>query len=182
MTQETIRPDQLKATNSPTDGYTAVFDSGTEKFEWTLISGASQNDFVSYSVVWSTSQNPQPSIGNGVLEASYLLRDGMCYFRVWLYIGGTTSIPPSGNWRFSLPFTVDNNVPFNGYTGEAILTDTSEVDVYFLKPRIRSGTLLEYFYLPFPSGLMTNRLTSSQPIIIAGGDSLEIQIEYKISS
>lgn len=181
MTQETIRPDQLKATNSPSEGYTIVFDSATEKFEWTQVSGISPNTFVDFDTVWSSSANPQPEIGDGVLNTAYLLRDGMCHFKLWLYVGGTTVIP-SGYWKFSLPFTPNTTNPYNRYVGDAVLTDYSENIVYFLKPKVNSltGASLEYFYLPSPSGTTLNRLTSTYPITINGGDFLELQIEFAV--
>lgn len=183
MTQETIRPDQLKATNSPTNGYTVVFDSATEKFEWTQTSGISPNSFVPYSTTWSSSESPQPDIGDGVLSAKYMLRDGMCYFKLWLYVGGTTVIP-SGYWKFSLPADVENIAPLNRFVGEAVLTDNSEGVYYFMKTKAVSApsNSLEFFYLPTPSGTSLNRLTSTFPITIEGGDSLEIQVEFEVNT
>lgn len=59
-------------------------------------------DYHEFTPAWDTAANPQPSLGNGTLFASYLLTQGLCFYALKL-IYGSTSTGGTGTWRFSLP-------------------------------------------------------------------------------
>jgi len=61
--------------------------------------------WISYSPVWSTS-GTQPVIGNGALIGRYLTIGPLCFVRIRLYVGTTTTFG-TGAFQFSVPLTMN---------------------------------------------------------------------------
>ncbi len=63
----------------------------------------------SYAPAWTTTL-VAPTMGNGTIHGEYIVHGNLCYFTMTL-IGGTTTRPGTGNWRFSLPFAHGGALP-----------------------------------------------------------------------
>ena len=81
-----------------------------------------------YDPEWSC-ETTAPSIGNGSLIGRYILYGKLCYFKVKLVAGSTTTFG-TGDWIFSLPVPA-SSVDYIPMYGKTYVYDTSE-DYYAL--------------------------------------------------
>jgi hypothetical protein len=91
-------------TGNSTGVYVVIDNSGlTQSFKTTreTLLG-SQIPWSTYTVTWSSQNNPQPVLGNGTITGYYTTVGKTVFVRVKLNWGTTTSGGTS-DWRFSLP-------------------------------------------------------------------------------
>lgn len=135
------------------------------------------NSMVDYAVAW-TAATANPAIGNGVLRGRYTLRGRMCLVNIYLIIGSTTTLG-TGDWRFSLPFTVKNGVVYT-YIGNAHLRDSGANNYerfVFANP---GGVDLRTF-VQLDNATNVNVLNATTPWAWGSGDSMNLQIEYEVN-
>ncbi|MFJ6935682.1 hypothetical protein [Streptomyces sp. NPDC101132] len=131
-----------------------------------------------YSPTWTGSVST-PAIGNGTLEGEYALVGGICFVRVSVEMGSTTTYG-SGQYKFSLPFTVATlGTTKMGYIGSAYCTDAG-VAYYAGITRAIGG---ESFMIAI-SGTTSTGSTPAEwnpvrPFTFASGDAINLFLAYK---
>lgn len=155
----------------------------------TTINGATFDNittgaWIPYSPVWSTTNNPQPSLGAGVLNARYIKIGRAVTIKI--YIGTGVGITyGNGAWKFSLPFNAVNTQPI-----------VSGANVAWTGTGMLSG----FGPVPMTSVIFTSDLTTvsawsfntgAAPVTVApldsnffnvGFNSAELQITYETAT
>ena len=130
--------------------------------------------FADYTPAW-TSTGTQPVLGNGTLTGRYTRYGPLCFCRIRLVAGSTTTFG-TGQWQFSFPMN------FAGAAGGAPLpgmgTDASTGQVFLATGRLDNAAKFSANYHPVAVALAA--WTSSAPFVWAVGDILNWQFFYEI--
>lgn len=134
-------------------------------------------EWFSFVSAWSSSGNPQPSLGNGTLNARFRMEGDDLTLLLRLVIGTTTTLG-TNNWSFTLPVAArtDNSLP---YLGQAI-TRRPGVQNFPSFVKVPSGATTLTFFIPTHQIVADiDNLTPAYPIAWAANDYLEVHVRYR---
>lgn len=133
-----------------------------------------------FPIQWTTDGATQPSIGNGTLDARYLVSGRICMLSVGLWIGSTTNTG-SGNWQFSLPVPCGGSGMKTQYTGVAHCRN-SGIASYERSAVISPETDMNklWIFISPAQGTNYNTLTATHPFTWGANDSLTFSISYEV--
>ena len=130
---------------------------------------------VSYTPTW-TASTTNPALGNGTLVGKYLRIGNMCYVRIRLQLG-STSTTGSGNWRFALPFTAQTNSGNDGAPTGGYAEDNGVAGYRIAACSIPTvGT-----YVEPQNGTGNSSYSSTVPFTWANTDYLTFSIVYEVA-
>lgn len=132
-------------------------------------------DLVTYTPTW-TASTTNPVIGNGTLVGKYLRIGKMCYVRIRLQIGSTTTTG-SGSWRFALPFTAQTNSLNDGAPTGGYAEDNGVAGYRIVACAIPSaGT-----YVEPQNGTGNSSYTPTVPFTWGNTDYLQFAFVYEVA-
>jgi hypothetical protein len=118
----------------------------------------------SYTPIWAVISGTQPVLGNGTLTGSYSRIGDLVFFRIQLNIGSTTTTG-SGNYTFSLPFTMGSAV--NGVAGDGTSLDSGVAWYTGFTPITVQNGFTDKFTLNNTSNVL---MSNTFPHVIGNGD------------
>lgn len=128
---------------------------------------------VNYTPAW-TADTTNPAIGNGTLAGVYTLTGKMVDAWIYLLIGSTTTLG-TGNWHFSLPFTVASlGVPFYGV---ARIRNAATANHARLA-QLSQGSTDVYYFVGMDDNTNLNNIGPTAPFAWGQGDSMAVSIRY----
>ncbi|MFI8104698.1 hypothetical protein [Streptomyces sp. NPDC086023] len=131
-----------------------------------------------YTTTWTGSVS-NPAIGNGTMEAEYALCGGVCFVRVSVEMGSTTTYG-SGQYKWTLPFQAATLATTKlGYIGSAYCTDAG-VAYYAGITRAIGGESFMIAISPTTStGSTPAEWNPVRPFTFASGDAINLFLAYK---
>ena len=145
-------------------------------------------EWIPYTPTWSCSSGAAPDKGDGTLVASFKLNGKDCRFKLCLTFGSSTTGGDGGNWRFTLPFAVQDissQGPPNNYMMAHARDVSSPSASYPLQAQINysvSSTLLTLL-AGMTAGTNVNYCTYNVPFTWSGAagalDNLSVDGWYR---
>jgi len=129
---------------------------------WVAVGGGAST---SYTPVW-TSSGTAPSLGNGTLTGKYSRVGDLVYFSMKLTFGSTTTAG-TGDYSFSLPFTMTNTS--NGIAGDAAALNDGVAWYTGYTPNTVINIQTSKFICILPSGVA---ITATAPFSFGTADSI----------
>ena len=141
------------------------------------VSKLGPGQFLPFTPVWSSSLNPQPALGNGVLEGAYQ-QIGRAVFCNVRFVPGSTTTYGNGFWYFSTPLV---GTTLRSWFGDALLIDSV--------PSTPTHTMMAVRYDAFASRhflLTTHEVPGRDvgplvPHAWHNGEALEFSIIYEVA-
>ena len=140
---------------------------------------ASQNfpQWLNYTPVWSA-DGGTPVLGNGTLFGKFSMIGANIRYLGELYLGSTTSVGTTTNWKFSLPISLVDDYR---YFGQAFIRDVG-VATYMRTINLEKFTDADniILFLQMDSGTNKSRISYNDPFAFGNGDIIAWDIWYAI--
>lgn len=134
----------------------------------------------SFNTSWTATSGTAPSIGNGTLGQSFMMRGAWVEAVYGLLVGTNTNVGNGGQWRFALP--TGSNAGWPADNGQVYLSDTG-VTAYSGNALLDSASTFR------PSAVLSNGtytqnagVTQTVPFSWGNGDFAQMVVRYPLET